>query len=102
VKKRYALTLFFLLGSSLPVLRAETARGESIEWVVADSDCVVVGRITKVTAVAGDDKKPFEVATVKVSKTLKGPRKEQVTFLIMLARWQESGSGLGFRCFFAW
>jgi hypothetical protein len=50
--------------------------------VVADSDRVVVGRLTKVTTVSGDNKKSFEVATVKVSQTLKGPRRGRGTFLI--------------------
>src|SRR5262245_49356827 len=72
----------FLLGPFPAELRAEIATAESIEWVVADSDRVVVGKVVKVTTLAGAAKKPFEVATVKISQTLKGRRAKVVTFLL--------------------
>ncbi len=61
--------------------RAEIAGAESIEWVVADSDLVLIGVVSKVEKVAGK-KKPFEVATVKVAHTVKGRPADQVTFLL--------------------
>jgi hypothetical protein len=54
---------------------------ESIEWVVADSDQVLIGVVTKVEKAPGK-KGPYEAATVKVTRTLKGPPADQVSFLL--------------------
>jgi len=55
---------------------------ESIEWVLADSDLVVVGRITSVKTVPGSDKLEYPAATVSVTSTLKGEPADSVTFVL--------------------
>jgi hypothetical protein len=57
--------------------RAEIAIGESIDWVIADSDHVIVGKVIKVENIA-----KHEVARVEVTKTLRGKHKPNVTFLL--------------------
>src|SRR6266545_2601361 len=56
---------------------AEINFGECIEWAVADSARVVVGKITKV-ARAG----PHEIVTVEVSKTFRGKHEEKRQFVV--------------------
>ena len=56
---------------------AEINFGESIEWVTADSDRVIVGKVVKVETVAG-----HEVATVEVTKTLRGKHEPKATFVL--------------------
>ena len=60
-----------------PVVRAESVFAESIEWVVADSDRVVVGKVVKV-----EDKEGFEVTTVAVTRTFKGAPARRVKFVL--------------------
>src|SRR5262245_50805482 len=62
--------------------RAEIAYGESIEWITADSERILVGKVVKVETVAGEDKEEYDAATVAVSKTLKGNHADKATFLI--------------------
>ena len=61
---------------------AEIAVGESIEWVAADSDRVLSGTVVRVDRVPGQDGKAYEVATVRVSRTLKGQPVAEVKFLL--------------------
>jgi hypothetical protein len=61
---------------------AEIAFGESIEWVIADSDRVLSGTVVRVDQVPGKDGKAYEVATVRVSRTLKGQPAAEVKFLL--------------------
>jgi hypothetical protein len=88
---------FCLLGPLPAPLWAEPTQAESIEWVVADSDRVVVGKVVKVKRVLGKGRQPYELATVEVSRTLKGPPTGQVTFLLpnygepVARQWLESG-----------
>lgn len=56
--------------------------GESIEWVLATSDRVVVGKVVKVDRLTGPDNKPYEMATVAISKSLKGRQTDRETFLL--------------------
>jgi hypothetical protein len=61
--------------------QAEVVCAESIEWVVADSDLVLIGVVSKVEKVPGKER-PYEAATVKVRHTVKGRPADQVTFLL--------------------
>jgi hypothetical protein len=89
---------------------AEIAIAESIEWVVATSDRVVVGKVIKVTGpdkedppvdkkgFAGPDTKDPQVVTVAIAKTLKGEHADRVTFpvhrcipLSFAKQWKEEG-----------
>jgi hypothetical protein len=67
------LALLVLAG----LARAETNFGECIEWAVADSERVVVGKITMVER-AGQ----HEIVTVAVSKTFRGKHEEKVRFVV--------------------
>jgi hypothetical protein len=71
--------LFLLLHSSA---RAEIAVAESIEWVLANSDRVVVGTVAKVDKAAGSDNKDYQAVTVNISQTLKGAETKRETFLL--------------------
>ena len=88
---------FCLLGPFPAPVWAEPTHAESIEWVVADSDRVVVGKVVNVKRVVGKGTQPYELATVEVSKTLKGPPAGQVAFLLpsygepVARQWLQSG-----------
>lgn len=58
--------------------KAEIIVGNSIEWLVADSDRVIMGKIVKVEA-AGQ----HQAVTVDVSKTLRGKHEDKVILLVM-------------------
>lgn len=80
MKPSLLLSVLFTCGFfvSLPaVARAEIVFGESIEWVIADSERVFMGNVAKVERV-GD----HEVVTVKVAKTFRGKHEAQVTFVV--------------------
>jgi hypothetical protein len=64
-------------GSLPTVAKAEIVHGESIDWVVADSERVFLGKVVKVEDVRG-----HEVVTVAVSKTFRGKREAEVTFVV--------------------
>ncbi len=59
------------------VSKAEINVGESIEWIVADSDQVIIGKITKVEKAGA-----HELVTVDVSKTIRGKHVDQVQFVV--------------------
>ena len=59
--------------------------GESIEWVLANSHCVVVGKVVRVDKVTGPNKKACEIATVAVSQTIKGKQTDRVHILVEVA-----------------
>jgi hypothetical protein len=64
--------------SAIPsIARAEIMVGESIEWMIADSDRVVVGKIVAVKQVGR-----LEAVTIEVDKTLRGKHEPKVTFLV--------------------
>jgi hypothetical protein len=81
----YCPVLILAAGFSLVVpsrANAVIVVADSIEWVIADSDRVVAGNVVSVERVAGPGEKPFEVATVEVSKTFKGEHVPRVTFIL--------------------
>jgi hypothetical protein len=55
--------------------------GESIEWILADSDRVIVGKVTSIDFVTDTDDKERQVATVEVTETLKGAKDNRLTFV---------------------
>lgn len=69
-----AAFVFMLIASST---RAEPVFAESIEWMIADSDWVVTGRIVKVERVGA-----HEAVTVDVEKTYRGRHDANATFII--------------------
>src|SRR5262245_12277157 len=80
-----ALVAWFGCGHLLLVpacAKAEVVVAESIEWVLATSDRVVVGKVTKVGKVSDQDNKECQAVTVAISKTLKGARTGHETFLL--------------------
>jgi hypothetical protein len=73
-------TVFFLL---LPAsARAEVVFAESIEWVLATSDRVIVGKVIKVDEITGRDNKEYQAVTVVISKSLKGAQGERETIFL--------------------
>lgn len=75
--------------------RPDGAYAECIEWITADSERVLVGKVVKVETAKGEDNKDYEVATVAVSQTLKGKHETKATFLLqnheepVAAEWME-------------
>jgi hypothetical protein len=57
--------------------KAEVNFGECIEWAIADSERVIVGKITKIERVG-----EHELVTVEVSKTIRGKHQEKVQFVV--------------------
>ncbi len=80
MKKKVALICLFA-GSTLlacPMIgRAEPAFHDSIEWVIANSDRVVIGKVVKTEMVG-----KHEVATVEVQETLRGEHEPKVSFVL--------------------
>ena len=62
--------------------QAELMVGESLEWIVADSDLIVRGTIAKVEAFKDERQTAWERATVQVNETLKGTTIAPPTFLV--------------------
>ena len=61
---------------------------ESVEWVVVDSDLVIIGKITKVETLKWKENLSYDVVTVAVDKTLVGEPTPTVTFLVSpLPKW---------------
>jgi tryptophan-rich sensory protein len=81
-----------------PLAQAELMVGESLEWIVADSDLIVTGSITKVEVFEDERKVSLEEATVQVNETIKGRTTEPLLFLVRCvginekpSKWQEEG-----------
>ena len=74
-----ALVLSFLSASTS---NAEIIGGESLEWIVADSDLIVRGRITDVQTKKAGGQVVWETATVQVEETIKGPKSNLATFAV--------------------
>jgi len=92
----FGCAVFFLL--STPAQAGGPELEESIEWVLANSDRVFVGKILKVDKITGTDSKDYQLATVAISKTMKGERADRVTFLLRhyiftdyANQWREEG-----------
>lgn len=95
----------FLLLILVPVpARAEVVVAESIEWVLASSDRVLIGKVVKIDKVTDRDNQQCQALTVAVTRTLKGAHSHHVTFLLRpyiseygyAKQWQEEGIPLVF------
>jgi hypothetical protein len=78
-----ATSVLLGVGSLLAQPAAALAKinfGESIEWIVVDSDRIVSGTIAKIAPYAPDPR--WDVVTVKIDKTFKGTPAETATFLV--------------------
>src|SRR5262245_52819323 len=62
--------------------RAEIVIAESVEWLTASSERVLVGKVINVETVKGRDDGECQAVTVAITKSLKGPHVEQETFLL--------------------
>jgi hypothetical protein len=77
------LAVIAILLLIFPVIaRAEIAVGESIEWIVPNSDRIVAATVTKLETTPDANKNPCQVVTVTVSKTFKGEASDQVVFVL--------------------
>jgi hypothetical protein len=82
--------------------RAEPRELESIEWVVADSDWALAGKVVQVQEVRGPGKKKYEVATVAVARTFRGKHAPRATFILdnyddpVARRWLAEGAPMLF------
>ena len=90
-----AYACFFLLPTTT---QAEPVFAESIEWVIATSNRVVVGKVVKVEVVPDAEGKDCQAVTVAVSETLKGTRADRAIFLLpayvskgYAKQWMEEG-----------
>jgi tryptophan-rich sensory protein len=77
---------------------AELMVGESLAWIVADSDLIVRGTIAKVEAFKDEQETAWEQATVQVNETIKGKTAGPPTFLVRCvgtkekpSKWQQEG-----------
>src|SRR5688572_30395178 len=71
---------FLLIAALLAIpsiAKAEIIVGESIEWMIADSDLIVMGKIIAVKQVGS-----HEAVTIEVDKTFRGKHEAKVTFLV--------------------
>ncbi len=59
---------------------AEINMADSLEWMTADADAVVIGTIASSTLTPADDHTVWAVATIEVTATLKGAATGRVTF----------------------
>lgn len=86
---RFLVACLALFGTT-GIAKAEINSGEAIEWIVADSDRVIVGKTTKVEKSNGQD-----IVTVNVSKTIRGKHEETIRFTTQpggsAANWQKAG-----------
>jgi hypothetical protein len=70
---------FLLLPASI---HAEIVVAESMEWVLATSDRVVVAKVVKVDTVTDQENKKCQLVTVAITKTLKGEHADRETILL--------------------
>jgi len=78
------LALFAFAG----LAKAESNFGECIEWIVADSERVIVGKIIET-----DNTGRHEIVTVAVSKTIRGKHEAKIQFVIRVAGGYRPGQG---------
>lgn len=98
------IELAFLGALLLPsASRAEIAIAESTEWVLAQSDRVVMGKVVQIDPVADHDQKRFHVLKIAISKTLKGTHSERETVFLhsfiprdCVTQWRDEGIPLIF------
>ena len=77
---------------------AEINGDESIDLIIADSDTVVRGRVIAVVRDTGKGSVIYETAKVKVTETLKGPKRDEIILLTrhtgrenIPSQWREEG-----------
>src|SRR5262245_42000828 len=56
--------------------------GERMEWVLAKSDRVVVGKVIKVEKIAAAEVFDHDKVTIAISRTLKGETTDRATFVL--------------------
>lgn len=61
---------------------AEINMADSIEWMTADSDRVVVARVAKLTETKGPGQVVWSQVTFAISQTVKGPTTKQVDVMV--------------------
>jgi len=73
-----------LISLALPPARAkaEIAFGESVEWIAADSDRIVIGKVVNAERATGQDMIVYDIATISITQTLKGEKAASATFLV--------------------
>ena len=64
------------------IAAAEINVADSLEWMVADSDLVVRGRVIAVTSTRGPGQVVYERVRVRIDETFKGPASQTVEVLI--------------------
>ena len=77
----FFLSVGFLLFAMPSRAIAGIVTGESIEWVLATSDCVIAGTVLKSDQIPGPDQRKYELVTVAISRTIKGQQTKSVAFL---------------------
>ncbi|MHC4138034.1 MAG: hypothetical protein ACYS0K_24095 [Planctomycetota bacterium] len=70
--------------------RAEISVKNSLEWMVIESDLIVRGRIASIEPLAQKGESVWETVRFKVEETLKGERRESVSFVVCHDARQES------------
>jgi hypothetical protein len=102
------LSIMGLLGSCCILLwptsvHAEIVVAESMEWVLATSDRVVVARVIQLDTLTDQDKRECQLATLAITKTLKGEHAERATILLLpyihadfARRWMDEGNPILF------
>jgi hypothetical protein len=91
------LTFCALAVVCLPgVAAAKIVTVESLEWMTVISDRVITGKVVKIEQKTADDKRPYQLVTVAVSRTFKGDPAERVTFQVWDSRldlkgWMDDG-----------
>lgn len=75
-------------------VHAEVMGGESIDWIVADSDLIIRGTLTTVETKRGKGQVVWETATVKVNETLKGEKVKHATFVVRHFGFEDVASAL--------
>src|SRR5262245_10659048 len=63
-------------------IHAAIVVAESMEWVLATSERVVVAKVVKVETVTDRDKKMCQLVTIAITKTLKGEHADRETMLL--------------------
>jgi hypothetical protein len=75
---------------------AKIATVESLEWMTVSSDRVFAGKVIKIEPKTADDRRPYQLVTIAVARTLKGDPAERITFQVWDSRldlkgWMDDG-----------
>jgi hypothetical protein len=88
--------------SPMSVAAEGPVTAESVEWLACDADRIVAGTVVTVQPIGDEGESPYAVATVAVSRTLKGEATDRVTFVLsnyypsIAATWMSDGVPLLF------